>query len=832
MVAAKAQIGTPESGVPEQANIRLNGHALQCRVTTENPKKGFVPDYGRLQTYRSPAGFGIRLDGGTAYAGAVIVTAYDSLLVKLTAWGAEPGEAIERMDRALREFRIRGLATNLQFLENVIAHPLFKSGECTTNFIDETPSLFDIPERKDRATKLLSYIGNVIVNGQPEVRNRNRPLSMPVAPLPAMSAAMQDGNRQRLQALGARGFAEWMREQEQVLLTDTTMRDAHQSLIATRMRSYDMLRIAPAYAELLPELLSLECWGGATFDVALRFLHEDPWTRLRELRARMPNMLLQMLLRSSNAVGYKNYPDNVVRYFVQQAAVEGIDVFRVFDSLNWVENMRVAMDAVLETDAICEAAICYTGNVLEKGRNKYDLNYYLNMARQLEAAGAHVLAIKDMAGVCKPEAIKLLVKTLREETALPLHFHTHDTSGIAAASVLAAVEAGCDAVDGAMGSWSGLTSQPNLESIAAALRDTSRDPGLDTVKMREISRYWEVVRQTYSGFESDIRSGTADVYRHAMPGGQYSNLREQARGMGIEHRWPEVAQAYSEVNELFGDIVKVTPTSKVVGDMALSMISANLTAAEVADPDKEINFPESVISYFRGELGQPPGGFPEALQRKVLKGEAPLTERPGATLAPQDLDAAKAEVAALIKSSTPSDTDVASWLLYPKVFTDYATHRQQFGDVSQLPSSTFFYGLAEHEELSVDLERGKTLVIRYVTTSAANESGERRVFFELNGQQRVVMVTDQSHDGANQQRRRADPAQPGHIAAPMPGVVAGVSVKVGDEVQVGDALLAIEAMKMETLLTAPCAGVVKEVVTPQGTHIEADDLLVAIEASE
>jgi len=833
LVAGGARLGTPASGVPPQDQIRLSGHALQCRVTTENPQNGFLPDYGRLLAYRSPAGFGIRLDGGTAYSGAVIGTAYDSLLVKVTAWGAESDEAIRRMDRALREFRIRGLSTNLQFLENVIAHPLFKSGECTTRFIDETPDLFKFPERQDRATKLLSYLGDVIVNGQPEVRSRVRPASMPVAPLPkALPDTIPDGNKQRLQQLGAEGFARWLREQPQVLFTDTTMRDAHQSLIATRMRTHDMLRIAPYYSRLLPQLLSLECWGGATFDVALRFLHEDPWARLRELRSRMPNMLLQMLLRASNAVGYKNYPDNVVRHFVAQAAKEGIDVFRIFDSLNWVENMRVAIDAVRESGALAEAAICYTGDMLAKGRNKYDLKYYVSMARELEAAGAHILGIKDMAGVCRPEAIRLLVKTLREETALPIHFHTHDTSGISAASVLAAAEAGCDAVDGAIGSWSGLTSQPNLESIAAALRDGPRDTGLDTQALREISRYWEVVRQTYGAFESEIRSGTADVYRHAMPGGQYTNLREQARSLGVEHRWPEVAEAYAQVNEMFGDIVKVTPTSKVVGDMALYMISSGLTAEDVVDPDKEINFPESVVELFRGELGQPPGGFPAALQKKILKGAAPVTARPGAHLPPQDLDAARKETAALLGTATASETDVASWLMYPKVFTEYAQHRKNYGDLSHLPSQQFFYGLGEHEELSVDLQKGKTLVIRYVTTSAANDNGERKVFFELNGQQRVVSVTEKAHAGAAKQRRRAEPGQTSHIAAPMPGVVVSVAAKEGQKVELGDPLLAIEAMKMETLLTAPFAGTVKEVVTPKGTRIEAKDLLLVIEPAE
>jgi len=829
-IAAGARIGTDESGVPPQDRIALNGHALQCRVTTEDPENNFVPDYGRLLAYRSPAGFGIRLDAGTAYGGAVITPFYDSLLVKVTAWAPSALEAVARMDRALREFRIRGLSTNLQFLENVIGHPLFKSGDCTTRFIDDTPELFRFPQRRDRATKLLEYLGDVLVNGNEQVNGRTWPAGTPTAPLPAgkLSLTVPDGHRQRLQELGATGFARWLRAQEPVLVTDTTLRDAHQSLIATRMRSYDMLRIAPYYAQMLPQMLSLECWGGATFDVALRFLHEDPWDRLRGLRQCMPNMLLQMLLRASNAVGYTNYPDNVVRYFVQTAASEGIDLFRVFDALNNVDNMRVAMDAVLETPALCEAAICYTGDVLGSSRNKYDLQYYVRKAKALEQAGAHVLAIKDMAGVCRPEAARLLVKTLREETELPLHFHTHDTSGISAASVLAAVEAGCDAVDGAMGPWSGLTAQPNLDSIVAALRDTPRDPGLDVDALREIARYWEVVRQTYGAFESDIRSGTADVYRHAMPGGQYTNLRAQARALGVDHRWPEVAEAYAQVNELFGDIVKVTPTSKVVGDMALFMITSDLTPADVLDPDREINFPDSVVQFFRGELGQPDGGFPEALQRKVLRGEKPIEGRPGASMPAQDLDSARAETAEALGTDTADDTDLASYLMYPKVFRDYAQKRQRYGDLSILPSAPFFYGLSERDEISVDLQRGKTLIIRYLTTTEANDQGRRRVFFELNGQPRAVAITEHGHAGTRTASRKADITNLGHIAAPMPGMVGSVAVKTGQHVAAGDALLTLEAMKMETTLTAPLSGVIAEVVVGAATQIEAKDLLVVI----
>jgi pyruvate carboxylase len=649
-VLADGGDGRRPSGVPAQDQIPLNGHALQCRVTTEDPENGFLPDYGRLAAYRSAAGFGIRLDAGTAYGGAVITPYYDSLLVKVTAWAPTAQETTQRMDRALREFRIRGVATNLQFLEKLINHPDFIAGAITTRFIENTPGLLAFTARRDRASKLLRFMGEVCVNGNPEVRGRTLPalpLPKPVLPALDLSSPLPDGTRQRLKALGASGFAQWMLAQERVLVTDTTMRDAHQSLLATRMRTADLLPIAPFYARELPQLFSLECWGGATFDVALRFLKEDPWDRLAQLRSRIPNVLFQMLLRGSNAVGYTNYADNVVRHFVQQAAAAGIDLFRVFDSLNWVRNMRVAIDAVVETGALCEGAICYTADLFDKTRPKYALGYYLGIARELRQSGVHVLGIKDMAGICRPRAAAALVKALKEETGLPIHFHTHDTSGAAAASVLAAVDAGCDAVDGALDALSGLTSQPNLSSIAAALAGTARDPGLRQDALHAASMYWEGVRRFYSPFESDIRSGTADVYRHEMPGGQYTNLREQARSLGLAHRWTEVSQTYADVNRLFGDIVKVTPTSKVVGDMALMMVAGDLHAADVTDPAREVAFPESVVSLFKGELGFPPDGFPAALSRKVLKlaeGESPPAPyRPGDRLPAVDLAAARVQ---------------------------------------------------------------------------------------------------------------------------------------------------------------------------------------------
>jgi pyruvate carboxylase len=839
-----ARIGEPGGPVPLQEQIRLNGHALQCRITTEDPENGFTPDYGRISAYRSAAGFGLRLDGGTAYTGAVITPYYDSLLVKVTAWAPSAQEAIRRMDRGLREFRIRGLATNLQFVENVINHPAFGAGTVTTRFIDTAPELFRFARRRDRATRLLRYLGEVTVNGHPDLKGRPAPElnhAPPVLPRRLPGGGPIDpltpppsGTRQRLKELGPRKFAEWMLASERVLLTDTTMRDAHQSLLATRMRTIDMLRIAPCYAQLLPQLFSLECWGGATFDVALRFLKEDPWERLGRLREAVPNILFQMLLRGGNAVGYTNYPDNVVRRFVQQAATGGIDLFRVFDSLNWVENMRVSIDAVNEAGALCEGAICYTGDLFDRSRSKYDLRYYLGIARELQRAGVQVIGIKDMAGVCRPRAARELVSALKQEIGLPVHFHTHDTSGASAASVLAAIEAGADAVDGAMDAMSGLTSQPNLGAIVAALEGGERDPGIDRQAMQSVSHYWEGVRRLYAPLESEIRSGTADVYRHEMPGGQYTNLREQARALGLEHRWPEVSAAYAEVNRLFGDIVKVTPTSKVVGDMALFMVANDLSASEVADPAREIAFPESVVSLFRGELGFPPDGFPAALSRKVLKCDSaqpilpapPEPYRPGDRLPATDLEAARAEAAKAIGRQV-DDEDLASWLMYPKVFRDYADHRRNFGDVSLLPTHAFFYGMREREEIAVEIDRGKTLVIRMQGSAPAEEEGLVRVFFEVNGQPRTLRV-EKAGAARAAKRRQADPGDPSQVPAPMPGMVVTVAVKPGQKVRAGDPLLSIEAMKMETQIRAERDATVKAVHAKPGDTVSAHDLLMEL----
>ncbi|CAB3803691.1 Pyruvate carboxylase [Paraburkholderia caffeinitolerans] len=821
------------AGVPSQQAIPLNGHALQCRITTEDPENDFLPDYGRLSAYRSAAGFGVRLDAGTAYGGAVITPYYDSLLVKVTTWAPTAAESIHRMDRALREFRIRGVASNLQFLGNVINHPAFIAGEVTTRFIDRTPELLAIAKRGDRATKLLRYLGELNVNGNGEMSGRTLPalpLPKPVLPKIDTSEAIPAGTRDRLRELGPQKFASWMLEQKQVLLTDTTMRDAHQSLFATRMRTADMLPIAPFYARELSQLFSLECWGGATFDVALRFLKEDPWERLALLRERVPNILFQMLLRGSNAVGYTNYADNVVRFFVQQAASAGVDVFRVFDSLNWVRNMRVAIDAVGESGMLCEGAICYTGDLFDASRPKYDLKYYVGIARELQQAGVHVLGIKDMAGICRPQAVATLVKALKEETGLPVHFHTHDTSGIAAASVLAAIDAGCDAVDGALDAMSGLTSQPNLSSVAAALAGSERYPGLDPDRLHEASMYWEGVRRYYAPFESEIRAGTADVYRHEMPGGQYTNLREQARSLGIDHRWTEVSRAYADVNRLFGDIVKVTPTSKVVGDMALMMVANDLSVDDVRNPDRDIAFPESVVSLFKGELGFPPDGFPAELSRKVLKGEPPTPYRPGDQLPAVDLDAARTQAEAACEQPL-DDRQLASYLMYPKQTVDYYAHVRAYSDTSVVPTSAFLYGLQPQEEVAIDISPGKTLLVSLQGQHADGQDGVVKVQFELNGQSRTALVEPKTTVHAGKERhglQRADPANPLHVAAPMPGSVVTVAVQPGQRVAAGTTLIALEAMKMETHIAAERDCEIVSVHVKPGERVAAKDLLIEL----
>ncbi len=817
------------TGKASQADITLHGHALQTRVTTEDPQNNFIPDYGRITAYRSATGMGIRLDGGTAYSGGVITRYYDSLLVKVTAWAPTPEKAISRMDRALREFRVRGVATNIAFVENLLKHPTFLSNEYTTKFIDETPDLFHFRKRRDRGTKVLTYIADITVNGHPETAGRAHPSADLRAPTaPKHSDQIAYGTRNLLEQNGPKAVADWMLKQKQLLITDTTMRDGHQSLLATRMRSIDMIKVAPAYAANLPQLFSVECWGGATFDVAYRFLQECPWQRLRDLRAAMPNLMTQMLLRASNGVGYTNYPDNVVQSFVAEAA-KGIDVFRVFDSLNWVENMRVAMDAVIAANKVCEGTICYTGDILNPDRAKYDLKYYVKMGQDLRDAGAHVLGLKDMAGLLKPAAARTLVKALKEEVGLPIHFHTHDTSGIAAATILAAADAGVDAVDVAMDAFSGGTSQPCLGSIVEALRHTDRDTGLDIENIRAISDYWENVRHQYTAFESGLEAPASEVYLHEMPGGQFTNLKAQARSIGLEDRWHDVARTYSDVNQMFGDIVKVTPSSKVVGDMALMMVSQNLTRAQVEDPNTDVAFPDSVVDMMRGNLGQPHGGFPDGIVNKVLKGEKPNLERPGKHLAAIDLEQTRSDLSKQLDGMTIDDEDLNGYLMYPKVFLDYMGRHRTYGPVRTLPTKTFFYGMEPGEEISVEIDPGKIMEIRLQAVGETLDDGEVKVFFELNGQPRVIRVPNRLVKSQTAAKPKADQSNPNHLGAPMPGVVASIGVHVGQEVHEGDLLLTIEAMKMETGLHAERDAKIKAIHVMPSAQIDAKDLLIEFE---
>jgi pyruvate carboxylase len=837
LVAQGKPLSDPEIGLGDQRVVVTHGFAVQCRVTTENPANNFIPDYGRLSHYRSASGMGIRLDAGTAFTGAVITPFYDSLLVKVTAHGLRFVEAARRMERSLQEFRIRGVKTNIPFLINLVTHPAFLEGRFTTRFLDETPELFQWTAGQDRATKLLSYLADVIVNGHAdsrdqgsEVRRQTKP-SVPVFltldPLP-LNPQLPPGTRDKLLELGTEKFVRWILDYRSLLLTDTTFRDAHQSLLATRMRTYDMLQIAPFYARHHAGLFSLEMWGGATFDTALRFLKESPWDRLADLRERVPNILFQMLLRAANAVGYTNYPDNVVRAFVKEAAQAGIDLFRIFDALNWLPNLQLAVEAVRDTGKLCEAALCYTGDILDPARSKYGLRYYVDLAKELEKLGANLIAIKDMAGLCKSAAARLLVATLKQEVGIPIHFHTHDSAGGQLAAILFAAEEGLDIADAAMSPLSGLTSQPSLNALVEALRFTERDTGLAYEPLQATADYWEGVRRYYGRFESGQLAASADVYRHEMPGGQYTNLYQQTRALGLESRWAEVCRAYAEVNRMFGDIIKVTPTSKVVGDMALFMVANSLTAEEIVKGERELAFPESVVEFFEGRLGQPPGGFPRELQARVLRGRRPLCDRPGATMPPADFARTRRDLEKKVGRSV-TDQEVVTYLLYPRVFPDFAKHQERFSDTSVLPTPTFFYGMEPGEEISVDIEKGKTLIIRFLTVGEAHPDGSRQVFFELNGQPREVVVRDRSLGAKEQAHPKAEPENPSQVGAPMPGLVVTVAVTVGEQVAIGQKLFTLEAMKMETTGYAEHAGRVAEVLVKPGSQVEAGDLLIRFE---
>ena len=831
LVAQGGRLHEDPISIPSQDRIPRRGASIQCRITTEDPHNDFSPDYGRLQTYRSPGGLGIRLDG-TAYPGAVLSPFYDSLLVKLTAWDTNLADACTRADRALREFRIRGVKTNIEFLRNVINHPDFRNGATTTNFLDKTPELFEITPPRDRANRLLAYIGETILNGNPTVAGQVYPKGLKEPPkVPVdMSLEPPPGTRDLLLELGPDRFAEWIWDQKRLLVTDTTYRDAHQSLLATRVRTYDLLGTAGAVARRLPDLFSVEMWGGATFDAALRFLYEDPWERLRLLREAIPNICFQMLLRASNAVGYTSYPDNVVREFTIEAARQGIDVFRVFDSLNDVGNMAVAMEAVRETHAICEAAICYTGDILDPGRPKYDLNYYVDLARRLKRMGAHVLCIKDMAGLCRPYAADQLVKVLREEVGLPIHFHTHDASGVQAASLIKASEAGVDVMDAAVAALSGSTSQPNLNTLAGSLKGTERDTGLDTEALGDCSLYWETVRTYYRPFDNSPRSGSARLYDHEIPGGQFTNLQQQAAGLGLGKRWREVEEMYADVNRMLGDIVKVTPSSKVVGDLALFLLSKGMTCDEVRrlPVDHNIGFPESVVDMMRGALGEPPGGWPEDIRRILLSRSRPIEGRAGARLPSASIDSA-IETATGLLGRKANRADGLSYLLYPVEFAKFAETRHKFADVGLLPTPVFLYGLEEGEECVFDIEPGKRLIVKFNAIGEPQPDGTRTIFFELNGAPREVRVRDRSLQVDRPAARKADSGNPYHIGAPTPGVVTGLFVAVGDEVTAASKLLTLEAMKMQSTIYAPYSGRVKEILIGAGSQVEAKDLLVVLE---
>ncbi|UBM57568.1 pyruvate carboxylase [Marinilongibacter aquaticus] len=813
-----------------QDEVPLKGYAIQCRVTTEDPANGFKPDFGTIIAYRNAAGFGIRLDEGSAYAGMKISPYFDSMIVKVTARGRTMKGAAQRLSRALVEFRIRGVKTNIPFLHNVINNKTFQKGQARVSFIENHPELMNMWRSKDRSTRALRLLADVIVNGNKtmgKVEKRDFPL--PKTPEIDPFADYPNGNKQRLEEMGPEKFAQWVKDQKPVLFTDTTFRDGHQSLLATRVRTKDMLAVAEGFAKTFPQLFSMEVWGGATFDVAMRFLYESPWRRLQEFREAMPNMLLQMLLRGSNAVGYTAYPDNLVESFIEKSAENGIDVFRIFDSLNWIESMKLSIKTVRErTNSIAEAAICYTGEMLDPAQKKYTLQYYLDMARQLEDAGAHMIAIKDMAGLLKPYTAEVLVKELKKAVDLPIHLHTHDTSSIQSSTYLKAVESGVDIVDCALGGMSGLTSQPNFNSVASMLIGHERECELDMDKLNQYSSYWEDVRNMYAPFESGLKSGSAEVYKHEMPGGQYSNLKSQSISLGLGDKFDLLKENYSLVNKMFGDIVKVTPSSKVVGDMALFMTSNNLSEEDIYKKGDTLSFPESVKGFFKGDLGQPPGGFPKELQKIILKDIEPYTDRPNSHLPPIDLSK---EFEQFQKDFPGSDgyLDFLAYKLYDKVYEEFHENRQKFGDVSIIPSHAFWYGLYPNEEILIKIEEGKTILVRYLYTSEPDDEGKRTVSFELNGQTRKIKVRD--HDLKVTKPTNKKVGKEGDIGAPLQGRISRILVKKGDEVAKNTPLFVIEAMKMESIVASPYAGTVSSVQLEEGSVVEQDDWVIEIEKS-
>ncbi len=827
LIAEGYKLSDPEINIPSQSAIDMRGYAIQCRITTEDPSNNFAPDFGTLTTYRSAAGAGIRLDAGNAFTGARITPHYDSLLVKVSSWGLNFKDASSIMHRALQEFRVRGVKTNIGFLENVITHSVFLHGKCDTSFIEKHPELLQFREKKDRASKVLSFLGDVVVNGSPGIIKPLKSADLIEARVPEIdySQPRPSGSRDLFMKLGAEGLSKWILEQKKLLITDTTMRDAHQSNLATRVRTYDLLKISEPTSYLGADLFSLECWGGATFDVSMRFLREDPWQRLHKLSETIPNILFQMLLRGSNAVGYTNYPDNVVQKFVEEAANSGVDIFRVFDSLNWTVGMQVAMEAVRKSGKICEAAICYTGDITDPKRDKYPLEYYVNMAKELEKMGAHILAIKDMAGLLKPLAAYKLVKALKEQIGIPVHLHTHDTSSNGSAMLLKASEAGVDIVDAALSSLSGLTAQPNLNSLVATLEGSERDPLVNAAGLQKLANYWETVRDYYAPFESGLKSGTAEVYHHEIPGGQYSNYKPQVAGLGLIERWDECKEMYHKVNMMFGDIVKVTPSSKVVGDMAMFLVKNNLQPEDVYTSNEDMAFPESVVGMFKGMLGQPYQGWPQELQNIILKGQQPITCRPGELLEPVDFEEEREKLEEKVGHRI-DDKALISNILYPNVYPEFDRYRQEFSDTSVIPTPIFFYGLEPGQETSIEIEPGKTLIIKLNAIGKLQADGTRAVYFELNGNNRSVVVRDQSIQNSDFIREKAEKGNPAHLGAPMPGKVIKLNVKAGDDVKAGDVLMVTEAMKMETNIKAKADAKVAEVKFKEGDKVEKEDLVI------
>ena len=827
LIAEGYPLSCPDIGLTNQEDLHINGYAIQCRVTTEDPQNNFAPDNGRITMYRSGGGFGVRLDGGNAATGTVISPYYDSLLVKVTAWDNTFPGVCRRAARAIGEVHVRGVKTNIPFLSNILHHPTFLQGKCHTKFIDDSPELFDITDSRDRATRVLRYIANIQVNNPDAERAQ---YDTPRFPEARRQITPEMGLKHLLDTQGPEAVKQWVLDQKKLLITDTTMRDAHQSLLSTRMRTRDMVKGAEGTADILADCFSLEMWGGATFDTAYRFLHESPWERLDLLRAKIPNIPFQMLLRGSNLVGYASYPDNLVRSFIQEAARRGIDVFRVFDSLNWVPSMEVAMDEVLKQGKLCEATMCYTGDVSDPKRDKYTLQYYVDLAKELEKRGAHTLCIKDMSGLLKPYAAKKLISALKQEVGLPIHLHTHNTTGNQIATYLMAAEAGVDIVDTAMGPLSSLTSQPSMNSLQEALLGQERDPGFDPQRLQELSDYWADVRLRYKSFDNGLKVPVTDIYRYEIPGGQYTNLQPQVESLGLGHRFGEVKEMYKTVNDMLGDLVKVTPSSKMVGDLAIFMVQNDLTPENIVERGEGLSFPDSVVSYFKGMMGQPAWGFPQDLQRVVLKGEEPITCRPGDLLPPVDWDALEAEMRKFYPEKTPIDRSaLLSFAMYPKVFEEYIRHRKEYGYIMRMGSHVFFNGMALGETNKINIEDGKTLVIRYLGLGDQNDDGTRNVQFELNGMRREVAVPDPAAKDTGKRVVMADPKDKSQVGASIPGMVSRVSVKPGDRVEPNQVLAVIEAMKMETSVVARMAGTVDQVLVKQGQAVQAGELLVTIQ---